>query len=733
MMKRKNVDGAKSQLAKLMATENIAVEHSACQQTASFDPANRVLTLPILKDGLSNDVYDLFVGHEVGHALWTPAAGWKKVVHNSKGPRFTDFVNVTEDARIEKLIKRRFPGIRRSFYQAYKELTDSNFFGTKGRDLNGLNLIDRLNVHAKGGTQAMVSFMPSEQVWVDRLEALETWVEAVQLAEDLFTQCKQDMVSTTQSFTLKNEAEPQPSDDDDDSDGEGDQAQQVEGDPGDQAEQDDADSGDQEGDSEEDSKGKSGKDDSEEEVEDGADGSSGTDDSAEGDNGSEEDGNDPSGNSAGHGSELDNIPDPEVSTVEASKRAKESLVDPYATTKYYKDVPEANLSALIRPWKTVMSDLQTQYSIFNDWAKKSKSDFAKFKRDNSKVVAYLAKEFEMRKAADQYQRTNVSKKGSLDPLKIHSYSFNDDIFKRVATVTGGKNHGLVMYVDWSGSMSGSLLGTVEQVLNLVLFCKKVGIPFRVFAFSDNYSSAANHVRGQKTVSVDGDLRWIEFFSNEMPKAAFQKACEAVYYLAHSLDYSHRHDGTYHNMGDYKYGLSGTPLDASLALTPDFVNKFRRQNQLQIVNVVYLTDGDSSPCVGDNTIVTDEFHNSYEFEYGNHTKTWIEICAARTGANMIGFFLTGIGNGDRVWRTKMVGTKGYRDGTDVVKAVAKNGAAISTSQGYKELYIISNEDLSTGNTAMDTSASDTGAAFMAAAKKKLTNRVVLSKFIDQITG
>ena len=62
---------SKALLARLMAMENLYIEHKHTE-TASFDVKNRVLTLPILKEALSNDIYDLFTSHEVGHALWTP-------------------------------------------------------------------------------------------------------------------------------------------------------------------------------------------------------------------------------------------------------------------------------------------------------------------------------------------------------------------------------------------------------------------------------------------------------------------------------------------------------------------------------------------------------------------------------------------------------------------------------------------------------------------------------------
>ena len=67
----------KSQLAKLIATENITIQHNQVK-TASFDTVNRILTLPIFKVQ-SGDVYDMLIAHECSHALHTPTEGWKKI------------------------------------------------------------------------------------------------------------------------------------------------------------------------------------------------------------------------------------------------------------------------------------------------------------------------------------------------------------------------------------------------------------------------------------------------------------------------------------------------------------------------------------------------------------------------------------------------------------------------------------------------------------------------------
>ena len=122
--------GVKTNLAKLLATENLVVEH-ANVETASFDVVNRVLTLPVWE--ASEDVYDMLVGHEVGHALYTPNEMIDSDIPSS-------YVNVVEDARIERMIKSTYPGLIKSFVGGYKELIKKDFFEINGKDLKKFNL-----------------------------------------------------------------------------------------------------------------------------------------------------------------------------------------------------------------------------------------------------------------------------------------------------------------------------------------------------------------------------------------------------------------------------------------------------------------------------------------------------------------------------------------------------------------------------------------------------------------
>ena len=103
MMKKQetiNFD-VKSNLAKLLATENLIVQHNNVK-TASFDVKNRVLTLPIFKEQ-KGDVYDMLTAHECAHALWTPQDSWEEIASDNE---LRSYVNVIEDTRIDKLFKR---------------------------------------------------------------------------------------------------------------------------------------------------------------------------------------------------------------------------------------------------------------------------------------------------------------------------------------------------------------------------------------------------------------------------------------------------------------------------------------------------------------------------------------------------------------------------------------------------------------------------------------------------
>ena len=175
----------KSQLAKLLATEDLIVEHRKTD-TAQFNVHTRVLTLPNWERA-SNNIYDSLVAHEVGHALYTPDQwDWMGKVPQT-------FVNIVEDARIEKLMKRRYAGLAKTFYNGYNELNDKDFFEIDGQDISDLNLADRTNLYFKIGSFINVSFSIPEKEIINLIANVETFTDTLTAAEALYNFCKQEL------------------------------------------------------------------------------------------------------------------------------------------------------------------------------------------------------------------------------------------------------------------------------------------------------------------------------------------------------------------------------------------------------------------------------------------------------------------------------------------------------------------------------------------------------------
>ena len=140
----------KGTLARLLAQEDLIVEHRQVE-TAMFDVEKRILTLPLWEKAEAS-VLDMLISHEVGHALYTPNE-WDFV---NEIP--LSYVNVVEDVRIEKLMKRRYAGLPKTFYNGYKDINKKDFFQLQFADLDQFALIDRINLFYKVGMFWAVSY-----------------------------------------------------------------------------------------------------------------------------------------------------------------------------------------------------------------------------------------------------------------------------------------------------------------------------------------------------------------------------------------------------------------------------------------------------------------------------------------------------------------------------------------------------------------------------------------------
>tara|TARA_B100000131_G_scaffold321239_1_gene371409 strand:- start:1588 stop:3738 length:2151 start_codon:yes stop_codon:yes gene_type:complete len=544
----------KGQLAKLLATENITVEHRKVS-TACFDVEKRLLILPIWN--ASSTVYDLLVGHEVGHALYTPADNFGDVPKS--------FINVLEDVRIEKMMKVTYPGLRKTFFEGYSELWDRDFFGVRDEDITELPFIDRINLYYKGCND--IEFSLEEEVYVRRASLTKTFDDVVSLAKDLYDYCesKQKEKDKEQEDQIEN-----PNIVDDGSaagDGEF-----------------DIDSSDNDGDVEDD---RNDEDDlTDEQLLDEI---------------TKPDFGDPNAPAVGSGADIDrDYRETESVTDESFTQALETLVDDSAKEWVYVNIPNVNVDKLIVPFDKIQTDLMFYFEghAFRDKEEQewytNNLDFAKnhyrsFKKSAQKTVNYLVKQFEMKKSADNYKRQAVSKTGVINTNALFKYKITDDIFKKITTVQDGKNHGLIMYLDWSGSMSCNLLDTLKQTYNLIWFCKKAGIPFRVYAFQSGWRTDESNLHDQKIndLYIGPDIKLLEFFSSRQNAKSLEKSMMYTYLQAFSM--SNHRIGSHH-----EYGLGGTPLVEAVLATRKIVERLKKVENVTKVNVICLTDGESNP-------------------------------------------------------------------------------------------------------------------------------------------
>ena len=542
----------KSQLAKLLATEDLVVEHKKVQ-TASFNVHTRVLTLPMWEKA-GNEVYDMLVAHEVGHALYTPDRDWLKEI---KVP--PQFVNIVEDVRIEKLMKRRYAGLPKTFYAGYQVLSDEDFFGVECDDVTKMNLADRVNLYFKIGNFIEVPFSDLEMPILHMVENCENFDDVLLAAKALHTYCKEQLNTNTKTEMDSLESQS------------GGDSEQIENQQS--TEQTDSEM---------------------------------TGDSSPSASESQEtDETEESGREAEEGGSSGGISnDVEIKTADSLEQAIKQLASMDGYENVYVEIPKLDLKKVIVPNTQIHQNFRELWSedtcaeVFVD----VDNEYAKFKKSAQKEVNYLVKEFECRKSADSYARSTISRTGVLDTTKLHTYRYNEDLFKKVTTLADGKNHGLVFVLDWSGSMQDILMDTIKQMFNLVWFCKKVGIPFDVYAFTNDYPLFTYREDGTPEVKdlaykkkdglfyIHECFSMMNFLTHKVKTNELEVQMKNIFRLANYFDRT-----TFsHYQVPCGMGLSGTPLNESMIALHQILPKFKKDNKVQKVQCVVLTDGEGYP-------------------------------------------------------------------------------------------------------------------------------------------
>lgn len=651
-------------LAKLLATENVNVIRDNVS-TASFDIANRILRLPIWKD-ITPEIEEMLILHEVGHALYTTVDGYG-VVHTPEKRHLKGYANIIEDVRIEKKMKDRYPGSRKSFNAGYTQLNERDFFEVEGKDLHEYHLIDRINIFYKVGYNSNVKFTSEEYEFVQRADKCSTEADVLQLAEDIYNFSKEKKIEEQEE-----------------------KKKYVLG-------------------------------------------------------------------GAGDSDEIPPDVDIEPETIDAFDKSLSSLQDRDSRTEYIDAQFEHEHDNVIIPHKTVIKELQIKYDA--DGMLRIRRRAKKFKTESSFIINYLVKEFEMRKSASAYKRTKISKIGQIDSRKLFAYQLKDDIFKQIATVQEGKKHGMIFLLDWSGSMTHYMRETVEQVINLVLFCQKIDIPYQVFAFTDGYARSVSDspLKSINPEGIDSSAHFslLELFNHRMNSRDMNSMIEILLDTPWSRSYNS------------KYGLHGTPLNQALIYMIDHIGNFVRANDIEKMNLITLTDGESnclsrmnagrikSGCeriyvdgsyrnITTTTILRDKVTKkeyAISDDSAHQTEVLLNLLKDRHNLRSIGFYITNtkLSNLERLAKVVLrVETSPMRTETAVKihEAMRKDkGAVLKNVVGRDQMYIIPSDmritDDELDDVTQDMSASQISRQLGKMFNSRKSSRVVLNNFIGVV--
>lgn len=704
---------SKDTLARLLATENLLIEHKAVE-TAYFDPDNRVLTLPIWKD-LTEDILTLLCAHEVSHALFSPTLDAFK----SSGLPFT-WINCVEDARVEKLIKKKYPGLSSNFYRGYQELFERNFFDTEDKSLDDFALIDRINLHFK-----MVPFVPfseEEQPLVQMVADCETFedvLEAVRAICDFCKENEQDLQFEDVQPQFSNDGSPVDQQDNQ-------QSPETSGVPQPQnEEQETAETLESQTQEKKESRER-------EEVK----------------------------SSSGNSQFKESVTD------QAWTQKQSELIDQSAKDYVYLNIPDVDINELVVSWKDILKTLNQQIADHIQIQKKAyhwldesqlstsvaMEKYNLYKRDSVKAVNYLVKEFEMRKSADEYRRASVAKTGVIDTNTLHSYKWNEDIFKKLTITPGAKNHGLIFFLDWSGSMREYIDATMKQLYNLMWFCRKVQIPFDVYAFTEpgyyNNSFGRRYAveKKENDIAIGDSNRLFHFFSSEMNAKELDQQMKNLWvYLKHSS-----HMGNDMHMG-------GTPLIETIIAAKKISDNFLKKYKVQKLNFVFLTDGEANPmaywmkhknspshfsCFLHRYTQTKFFLRDRGYTYDlssadpfKQTETMLEWLKRNVDANIIGFRLASDRDARSLFSSRC--HVKYDNEDRVLNSWKKTGSFTGQNIGGFEDYFIIRLDRSFKDGVKDIEVSESASkaqikrAFVSHMRSKQFNKVILSKFAQKI--
>lgn len=549
-------------LASLFSSEDIKMRQSSRFSTASFDLKNRVLNLPIWM--VDDGVYTALVCHEMGHATYTDTKKWIKFTKNNPEV-FGSILNIVEDIRIDMKMKQKFPGTPKNYRKLWDFMASKEEVKKVIEEDTKMHFCDKINLYFKSNNTLSVSYenKTEEEIVADCFK-LDTFQDTLDMTKRII-----DYIKDNQDFKSKGGGEGE---------GEEGEGEMIEIDASQLTEEQLKELFDIKSVKAVNAVLKNS-------TEAGDDG----DDGGEGSSSNSSDSSKDNGKGGGRIKPRRCIDNPVILTM----------------GKYHDDV--------VIPAKETFPQLRGDLAN-NPSLNILESSYANYFRDTKAIIDHMVKCFEQKKAAKQWQRTMISKTGKIDSNRLYRHNLTDDIFLRSEEIRDCKSHGLMLYLDFSGSMQSLIQSVMNQAIIFARFAKFVNIPFVIYGFTCSKNNKGEYIKSNRGGNAGTLERYnlVEICNSNMRKNDFHDSLKFMYYIGainqgghYTYDSDVLKKVKKSNLGVFSLGGS-TPLNGAMITAYEQVPKFKASNRLQKVNAIFITDGEAT-----DGIRADSYGNVYK--------------------------------------------------------------------------------------------------------------------------
>ena len=479
--------------SQMSASEGISMIFSDTEETAYFDVERRIIVMPKY-NFLGETENQLLASHEVGHALFSKYSMDAFQKNNEAyGPLF----NILEDAYIEGKIKSRFPGLHKIFKEGYKTLFDNGFFGKNLEEkVRSMHFYDRINLFFKVGHCLNVPFSQEEKAFIAKIYSLSSNKDVVNLCQKIkefaenndnsgFTPINPDNINDSNGGVADSSVSAS---EDTSSDG------KPEDKPSENTKNRDADTN---------------KDFDE-------DNGSVTDNGSDTNNDSDEDEFYPGNTYDSLSRSLDDNLKKDRLQRETQEKPKpgDSYCEPFdiylslrenPTSNFVEDFRQVSFDA-VQELKRLDADKNAR-DLFNKLTLGYRLELHQFLEDMKENINSLKElsiegdsYFKRLRNARKMKDTKYRITGKLDSRRLSQYKTAETIFKKKLIRYHETNHGVILFIDYSGSMSLNMVSeAIFQAIIICEFCKRNSIRFEAYLFGAETMFDKDHAGSDKSI------------------------------------------------------------------------------------------------------------------------------------------------------------------------------------------------------------------------------------------